>query len=83
MLDHTEKILGYFTLAYTTDKKIENIDLFIAEFSALKAECRFAIEDMFNSESTKMRIRESVAKIDESVGRWRTYVKDARQEPHP
>ena len=84
MLDHCEKIIGNFALAYHTDEdKLKYIDRFIAEFEALKVECRFAIDTLYRSEATQMRIRELLARIDEGVQRWRKYISGTRQEPRP
>ena len=84
MLDHCEKIIGNFALAYHTDgDKLKYIDRFIAEFEALKVECRFAIDTMYRSDQTQMRIRELLARIDEGVQRWCKYISGTRQEPRP
>ena len=84
MLDHCEKIIGYFALTYYVEEDtLRHIDGFIAEFEALKVECRFAIERIYNSEQTRMKIRELLARIDEGVQRWRKYISGTRQEPRP
>lgn len=81
MLGHCESIIGFFALAYQSEDKESYIDSFIAEFEALKVICRFAIDNLLGNETTKFKIREQIARIDEGVARWKRYVQGTRQEP--
>lgn len=80
MLDHCEKALSYFSLAYELeDRKIENIDKMLGEFEMLKVECRFAIDRFYRRDATKNELREYIVKIQEGIDKWRSYVYSARQ----
>jgi len=82
ILDHTEKVLSSFAMAYNIeDNKLQNIDKFIIEFEALKMCIRLGFElDIYNVESDINAMREYLARIDESVEKWRAYVVSNRQE---
>lgn len=82
ILDHCEKSLAFFSLAYEVeDKRIIYIEKLLAEFEMLKMDCRFAIDNNFyKSESTKATIREYISKIQEGIDKWRSFVYSARQE---
>lgn len=86
VLDHSEKICAYFALSYHTEEKLKYTDLFIAEFEALKICLRMMMRPDFpiiRKESICNQIRDYLAKIDESVVKWRKYVSDNRQEGRP
>ena len=71
MLEHCEKAIAYFNVAFDIEsKRDEYIALLCEEFSILKFECRFAIDRFFKSDTTKNKIRESIVKIQEGLDKW-------------
>lgn len=84
MLDHCERCIGYFTMAYEYDDKSHCIEMLVAEYEALKIECRLAIDDLpiIKSEATKKDIREKIASIETGIEKWRSYLYSLRHEQH-
>lgn len=81
LLDHTERFIANFSLAYNTDDKLAYIEKMIAEFEIIKFLCRFAITNgMFKKTYTIGGIKELIVKMDEGIVKWHKFVKSARQE---
>lgn len=81
MLDHTERIIANFALAFESENKLQYIDAMLAEFEIVKVEIRFAFERfMIKSPGTVNRITELIVRMEEGIAKWRSYVISARQD---
>lgn len=80
LLDHTERFISNFCMAYNTEEKFDYIEKMMAEFEIIKFLCRFAISNgMFKRTFTVNGIKEILVKMDEGIVKWRNYIKSARQ----
>jgi hypothetical protein len=82
-LGHCEMVAAYFALSYRTDDKIKYTKLLFAEFEALKMNIRSILRPdrpMIQNESTCNKIRNYIARIDESVVKWYKSLELKRQE---
>lgn len=81
MFDHCEKVVAYFALSYLTDAKVENIQIMMAEFEALKVECRMAISlGIVKREGDITAIRDLIAKMQEATDKWHSFVISSRHD---
>lgn len=81
IFDHCEKAISYFGVAFDIEsKRDEYVARMCEEFEALKICCRLAIKNGFyKKESTRNTIRESIAKIQEGIDKWQSYLYSNRQ----
>ena len=81
MMDHNEKCITYFSLAFDSSDKIHQVEMLVGEFDILKVECRMAIDiEIIKQESLKNQIREYIVKIQDGIDKWRSYLYSARHE---
>lgn len=83
ILDAILDCIGHTAMANScTDERIMHINAMIGRFEHVKALLRFGIDSGILQERFRLPMFEYVARIDESVVRWRTYTL-SRQQSRP
>lgn len=81
MLDHCEAVISSFSLSYLTERKIENIEVMMAHFEALKVEIRFAMDStIIRREGTQTELRDLMSRMQDGMDKWRSFIISARQD---
>lgn len=80
LLDHCERIMANYSIAFDGMDKLPYINMMLGEVECLKVEVRLAIELDIIREADSTRVRELIVNINESVVKWRSYVVQSRQE---
>ena len=81
LLDHTERIIANFAVAFESDNKLEFVNRMLAEFEIVKVELRFAIQQSIIRNPAHIKeLTEIVVRLEEGIAKWRGYVISARQD---